>query len=110
VNEYAKVMGEIDRKAKRMVFESYGLENQLCDSFIGTSNYLLRFLKYRAAKMDETNLGLYPHSDITTITVVHQLSNLNGLEIKMNDGTWTAIATSPSMFVVLPGDTFHVSL
>ena len=87
-----------------------GLENQLRDSFIGTSNYLLRVMKYRAAEMDETNLGLNPHSDMTTITVVLQLSNLNGLEIKMNNGAWTAIAAEPSMFAVMAGDAFHVSI
>ncbi|PNX90884.1 gibberellin 20 oxidase 1-like protein, partial [Trifolium pratense] len=38
--------------------------------------------------------------------VVHQLNNLNGLEIKLKNGDWIGIHASPSSFVVMAGDAF----
>ncbi|KAK7244476.1 hypothetical protein RIF29_39299 [Crotalaria pallida] len=108
VNEYAKLLGELDHIAKRMVFESYGLEMKRCDSFIESSNYLLRCMQYRTAKKDENDLGLWSHTDLTTISIVHQLNNLNGLEIKMAEGEWSEVDASPNLFVVMAGDAFQV--
>lgn len=110
MNEYAKLLGELDRMTKRMVFESYGVDMERCDCFIESSNYLLRCLKYRAPQMDEENVGLQSHTDLTLISVVHQLNNLNGLEIKLKDGEWTGVDASPSMFVVMAGDALNVSI
>nr|AFK37745.1 unknown [Lotus japonicus] len=108
MNEYAKLLGELDRMTKRMVFESYGVDMERCDCFIESSNYLLRCLKYRAPQMDEEIFGLQSHTDLTLISVVHQLNNLNGLEIKLKDGEWTGVDASPSMFVVMAGDALNV--
>lgn len=109
-NEYSKLLGELDHIAKRMVFESYGVDMKICESLIESSNYLIRCLKYRTREMDENDLGLTPHSDLTIISVVHQLNNLNGLQIKLKNGEWTEVEASPSSFVVLAGDAFTVSI
>jgi isopenicillin N synthase-like dioxygenase len=108
MNEYSKQLGELDHIAKRMVFESYGVDMKICDSLIESSNYLLRCLKYRPHEIDENDIGLQPHSDLTIISVVHQLNNLNGLEIKLKNGEWIGIHASPSSFVVMAGDAFKV--
>ncbi|KAJ1404164.1 Oxoglutarate/iron-dependent dioxygenase [Sesbania bispinosa] len=108
VNEYSKLLGELDHLAKRMVFESYGVDMQRCESLIESSNYLLRCLKYRAPQVDETDLGMHSHSDLTLLSVLHQLNNLNGLEIKMKDGEWRGVDASPSLFVIMAGDAFKV--
>lgn len=107
-NEYSKLLGELDHIAKRMVFESYGVDMKICESLIESSNYLIRCLKYRTREMDEKDLGLTPHSDLTIISVVHQLNNLNGLQIKLKNGEWTEVEASPSSFVVLAGDAFTI--
>jgi len=104
------LLGELDHIAKRMVFESYGVDMKICESLIESSNYLIRCLKYRPREMDENDLGLTPHSDLTIISVVHQLNNLNGLQIKLKNGEWTGVEASPSSFVVLAGDAFTVSI
>ncbi|XP_061363004.1 probable 2-oxoglutarate-dependent dioxygenase AOP1 [Gastrolobium bilobum] len=108
VNEYSKILGELDHMAKRMVFESYGVDMQRCDSLIESSNYLLRCIQYRTPQMDENDLGMHSHSDLTIISVLHQLNNLSGLEIKMKDGEWVGVGASPSLFVVMAGDAFKV--
>ncbi|MED6136161.1 hypothetical protein PIB30_053446 [Stylosanthes scabra] len=108
VNEYAKLLGEIDHIAKRMVFESYGVDMERCKDMIESSEYLLRCQQYRPPEKDEIDMGLQPHTDLTIISVVHQLNNLNGLEIKASDGVWRGVDASPSSFVVMAGDALKV--
>ncbi|KAL1351202.1 hypothetical protein HN51_015143 [Arachis hypogaea] len=108
INEYAKLMGEIDHIAKRMVFESYGVDMERCKLMIESSDYLLRCQEYRPPKNDEDETGLQPHTDLTITSIVHQLNNLNGLEIKASDGIWRGVDASPSSFVVMAGDAFKV--
>ncbi|RDY09757.1 putative 2-oxoglutarate-dependent dioxygenase AOP1, partial [Mucuna pruriens] len=107
MNEYSKLLGELDHMAKKMVFESYGVDMQRCDSFIESNDYLLRCMKYRPREMDENDVAMRSHTDLTIISIVHQLNNLNGLEIKLKDGQWTGLHSS---FVVIAGDVLNVSI
>ncbi|CAL0326614.1 unnamed protein product [Lupinus luteus] len=108
INDYAKLLGELDHMAKRMVFESYSVDMKRCDSFIESSNYLLRCMQYRTVKMNENELGMHCHTDLSTISIVHQLNNLNGLEIKIMEGEWCGVDASPNLFVVMAGDALQV--
>ncbi|KAL2320697.1 hypothetical protein Fmac_029666 [Flemingia macrophylla] len=108
INKYSKELGRLDHMAKRMVFESYDVDMQRCDSLIESSDYLLRCMKYRAPQMDENDLGMHCHTDLTIISIVHQLNNLNGLEIKLKDGKWNGVDASSSLFVVMAGDALNV--
>lgn len=108
MKEYGKVVGEVDRLAKRMVFASYGLDENRCESFVEGNEYLLRFLKYRKPQGDESDVGLHPHSDLTTLSVLHQL-NFSGLEIRpKGKDYWIAPPASLSSFVVMAGDALKV--
>ncbi|XP_027367731.1 probable 2-oxoglutarate-dependent dioxygenase AOP1 [Abrus precatorius] len=106
VIEYAKLLAEFERVTKRMVSESYGVDMKHCDSIIKSTNYLLRCFKYRAPQRDESNLAIDPHTDLSFTSVLHQLNNLNGLEIKLKNGEWYSVDASPSFIVVLAGDAF----
>ncbi|KAK7378093.1 hypothetical protein VNO80_03529 [Phaseolus coccineus] len=108
INEYAKLLGELDQMAKRMVFESYGVDMEGRECMIESSDYLLRCMKYRARETDEKDLGMGTHTDLTIVSIVHQLNNLNGLEIKLKDGKWIGVDASSSLFVVMAGDAFNV--
>lgn len=104
VNEYARVVGEIDRLAYRMMFESYGLDQDACDSLVESNNYLLRCFKYRKPEMQETDLGIHAHTDMSLFSILQQL-NFDGLEVKPKDAqNWIKIEASPSSFVVMAGD------
>ncbi|KAI4348637.1 hypothetical protein L6164_009339 [Bauhinia variegata] len=104
VHAYAKVVADLDRAVKRMVFESYGLDMQKYYSFLESTNYVLRSYKYRVPQMDESNVGVYSHTDATFTTILHQKEK--GLEIKLKNGEWIELDASPSLFLVLAGDGF----
>ncbi|KAJ1404161.1 Oxoglutarate/iron-dependent dioxygenase [Sesbania bispinosa] len=106
VNLYAKKVVELDCIVKRMVFESYGLENKKCESLLESTDYVFRCYKYRTPQVGETNAGVHPHTDSGFLTILNQ--RLNGLEIQLKDGEWFKVDASPSMFAVLAGDAFMV--
>ena len=87
----------------RMVAETYGVEKD-CESLLGSIYYLLRLIKYRAPREDESNVGLFPHADQTFMSILHQ-AQVNGLEIMTKNGDWMLIdSLSPSSFIVMAGD------
>lgn len=105
VNEYAKILQELDQTVKKMVFESYGVDKVKCESFLESTNYAFRSYKYKIPGKDESNIGVNTHTDSTFITILHQ--QVDGLEIKLKDGKWFEVDASP-LFCVIAGDAFIV--
>ncbi|KAF5788491.1 putative oxoglutarate/iron-dependent dioxygenase, isopenicillin N synthase [Helianthus annuus] len=83
----------------RMVAKSYEIE-QLYEPFLGSTDYILKFNKYKSTKADEPRLGLFPHTE----TILHQKEQGKGLEIKTKDQKWVEVDLSPSSFVFMAGD------
>ncbi|KAL2458717.1 2-oxoglutarate (2OG) and Fe(II)-dependent oxygenase superfamily protein [Forsythia ovata] len=99
---FAKTVAELEKIVIRMLFESYSVE-KYTDSHIESTTYLLRFLKYRAPKTDETTMAFPSHTDKSFLTILHQ-NHISGLEIKARDGEWITVEYPPSSFVVMAGD------
>ncbi|XP_054804203.1 2-oxoglutarate-dependent dioxygenase AOP2-like [Prosopis cineraria] len=106
VSAYAKGLVELDQMLKRMVFESYGIDSEKCESFLESNKYVLRFYKYLPARTDEGENGVLPHPDTTLFTILHQDSE--GLEVQNKDDQWVRVDVSPSLFCVVVGDAFSV--
>ncbi|KAG4915081.1 hypothetical protein AAZX31_19G057600 [Glycine max] len=105
VNEYTKMLKELDQTVKRMVFDSYGLDKLKCESFLESTNYAFRSYKYKIPATDESSVGVNSHTDSTFITILHQ--RVDGLEVKLKDGEWFGVDASP-LFCVMAGDAFMV--
>ena len=108
MNAYASGMVELDRKVKRMVFESYGVDSEKCESFLESNNYTMRLYKYMPARKEEGEEGIGSHRDSTLFTILHQQTH--GLELLNKHGQWIRVDASPSLFCVVAGDAFSVSL
>nr|GMC69570.1 protein SRG1-like [Ipomoea batatas] len=52
-------------------------------------------------------IGLYPHSDATGITIVLQLNETEGLQVK-KDGMWIPVKPLPDAFIVNIGDIIEI--
>nr|KJB70378.1 hypothetical protein B456_011G070500 [Gossypium raimondii] len=105
IHAYAKLVSELDRMVKKMVFESYGV-GKYYDSHVKSTEYLLRLIKYRVPHEDERDLNGSPdHTDKSFITILHD-NDVAGLQIKTKDGDWIGVEPSGSMFLVMAGDAF----
>ncbi|GMH03719.1 hypothetical protein Nepgr_005558 [Nepenthes gracilis] len=104
IHLYSELVSELERLVKGMVFESYGLEKYL-NAHINSTTYLLRFNKYRAPRKTETNLGAFPHSDKSFLTILRQ-NQVNGLEIQTKEGDWIKYEPPAQSFLVMAGEAF----
>ncbi|XP_022777202.1 2-oxoglutarate-dependent dioxygenase AOP3-like [Durio zibethinus] len=104
VHSYTKLVSQLDRMVKHMVFESYGV-GKYYDSHIDSTSYLLRLIKYRVPEEGETDTSGFPHTDKSFLTILHD-NQVAGLETKTKDGRWIAVEPSGSMFIVMAGDAF----
>ncbi|KAK8664304.1 hypothetical protein V6N13_084101 [Hibiscus sabdariffa] len=103
IHAYSKLVSELDRMAKRMVFESYGV-GKYYDSHIESTEYLLRLLNYRVPHADERDINACPdHTDKSFMTILHD-NEVAGLQIQTKDGDWIGVEPSGSSFLVMAGD------
>ncbi|OUZ99650.1 Oxoglutarate/iron-dependent dioxygenase [Macleaya cordata] len=103
VNCMSKMMLELERIIRKMVFESYGVESYY-DSMIENSESIVRVMKYKPAPCgDDSAVGLLAHTDKNMITVLYQ--DLQGLEVLTKEGQWLQLAPRQGTFSILAGDT-----
>ncbi|KAI3894075.1 hypothetical protein MKX03_013272 [Papaver bracteatum] len=88
VHTFAKKVTELYQIVTRM---NYGVEMHY-DSHIDSMNYLLKVMRYRKPQADENN-SVYPRTDKTFITVLHQ-NHVDGLEIETKNGDWIKVKTA----------------
>lgn len=71
----------------------------------GTQGIRLNF--YPPCKQANEVMGLTPHSDATGLTLLTQLNDVDGLQIKKS-GKWLPIKPLPRAFIVNVGDVIEV--
>lgn len=71
----------------------------------GTQGIRLNY--YPPCKQANEVMGLTPHSDATGLTLLSQVNDVDGLQIK-KDGKWLPIKPVPGAFIVNIGDVIEV--
>ena len=69
----------------------------------------MRMNYYSPCPQSDQVTGLSPHSDATHFTILFQLNEIDGLQIK-KDGVWIPIKPLPCAFVINIGDILEVKL
>ncbi|XWS65159.1 hypothetical protein CRYUN_Cryun05aG0067900 [Craigia yunnanensis] len=67
----------------------------------------VRMAYYPPCPKPELVMGLTPHSDITLLTILHQVNAVDGLQIR-KDGLWFPLNFNPDAFVVNVGDILEI--
>ena len=75
----------------------------------GNGRQTLRMNYYPPCSKPEQVLGFKPHADSSALTILIQINEMDGLQIK-KDGKWVAVKPLPDAFVVNIGDAFEVTL
>ncbi|KAB1218616.1 putative 2-oxoglutarate-dependent dioxygenase AOP1.2 [Morella rubra] len=102
IQSFSEQVAELDQIIRRMVLESLGVEKYL-NEHMESTNYLLRVMKYEGPLTTDTKLGLTAHRDKSIVTILYQ-NEVEGLEVKTQDGEWINFTPSPDSFVVMIGD------
>ncbi|XP_059664661.1 probable 2-oxoglutarate-dependent dioxygenase AOP1 [Cornus florida] len=107
LRSYTEQLSELDQTIRRMVLESFGVDQKYCDEHIDLSRYTLRVMKYEGPETMESKLLLRPHSDKNLLGILYQLNEVHGLEVQSKDGKWINVKPLPDSFIVMAGDSFH---
>jgi len=81
--------------------------NELLDIFEEGSQ-AMRMNYYPPCPQPDQVIGLNPHSDAGTLTILLQINEMQGLQIK-KDGIWIPIRPLSDAFVVNVGDILEVT-
>ncbi|GFY96302.1 2-oxoglutarate (2OG) and Fe(II)-dependent oxygenase superfamily protein [Actinidia rufa] len=106
LHSYAMRISELEKMVKKMVFQSLSVEKYY-ESHVESVSYLLRLKKYYGPMTDKTILGFPSHTDKSFFTILHQINQVDGLEVQTKDGEWIRVNPSPSSFIVFVGDSFY---
>lgn len=108
IHSFSDELTALDQIVRKMILESLNVEKYL-EEHMNSTNYLLRVMKYKGPQTNDTKLGLSTHSDKNVVTILYQ-NQVEGLQVMTKDGKWISYKpSSSSSFVVMIGDSLHVS-
>lgn len=93
--EYMGKALKMDEKEMRIFFED-GVQS-------------MRMNYYPPCPQPEKVIGLTPHSDGSALTILLQLNDVEGLQVR-KDGMWVPVKPLPNAFIVNIGDILEVTL
>jgi isopenicillin N synthase-like dioxygenase len=76
--------------------------------FFKEGDQIIRLNYYPPCPQPHQVIGLNPHSDASALTILLQVNEMQGLQVK-KDGMWIPINPLPNAFVVNVGDQLEVS-
>ncbi|KAF6173165.1 hypothetical protein GIB67_028463 [Kingdonia uniflora] len=104
IHSFSKITSELDQMIRRMVLESFGVEEDY-DDLINLTKYHLRLIKYNPSENENGDIGINPHTDKNMTSVLFD-NQMDGLEIQTKVGEWITVKISPKSFIFLIGDSF----
>lgn len=105
MQELQKIATQILRSLAICLGIDMGLMMELFEEEKGFQT--MRMTYYPPCPQPDLVVGLTPHSDATAITILHQITSVNGLQIKRN-GVWLPVNILPDAFIVNVGDIMEV--
>jgi isopenicillin N synthase-like dioxygenase len=95
-------------KILKLMAKALGMEYNYMKNLFEDGRQSIRMNYYPPCPQPELVIGLNPHSDATGLTILLQLNEIEGLQIR-KDGMWIPVIPLPSAFVVNIGDILEVN-
>ncbi|GMH19665.1 hypothetical protein Nepgr_021506 [Nepenthes gracilis] len=102
--EYCEAMSKLSLRIMELLGMSLGVGRDYFREFFQDNDSVMRLNYYPPCQRPELTLGTGPHSDPTSLTILHQ-DHVRGLQVFVDD-EWWSVAPSSGAFVVNIGDTF----
>lgn len=104
---YSLEVHKLAMKVLSLVAQNLGIEVEEMRMLFEEGMQSIRMNYYPPCPQPELVMGLSPHSDPGGLTILLQVNEANGLEIK-KDGVWIPIVPLPNAFIVNVGDSLEV--
>ncbi|KAL6954536.1 gibberellin-44 dioxygenase [Sarracenia purpurea var. burkii] len=102
--EYGNAMSNLAMGIMELLGMSLGVSRAHFKEFFEEDDSIMRLNYYPPCQKPELALGTGPHSDPTSLTILHQ-DAVGGLQVFVDD-EWHSISPNSTAFVVNIGDTF----
>ncbi|KAK4264722.1 hypothetical protein QN277_025857 [Acacia crassicarpa] len=102
---YCDAMKGLSEVIMEVLAMSLGVEKSYFKEYFKDGGGILRCNFYPPCDLSNLTLGAGPHSDPTSVTILHQ-DQVGGLEVSI-DNKWLAVTPRPEAFVINIGDTFQ---
>ncbi|XP_056167749.1 codeine O-demethylase-like [Syzygium oleosum] len=107
LDSYIKEMQKLAMQLLRLISKCLDIEMNEVKELFEDGFQTMRMGYYPPCAQPELVVGMRPHSDVTGITILHQINGVDGLQIK-KDGGWTPVHILPNAFVVNVGDVMEI--
>lgn len=108
IEEYCNEMTRVSLEIMELLAVSLGVDQGRFRKFYESHDSIMLFNHYPTCQQPGLTLGLGPHCDPSSLTVLHQ-EDVAGLQV-FTDGMWRTIRPCKTTFVVNIGDTLMVSI
>ncbi|KAL6991345.1 hypothetical protein U1Q18_009460, partial [Sarracenia purpurea var. burkii] len=108
IESYSKEMKALSLKLLGHMAKALKMkEEEMVELFDDEGLQSIRMSYYPPCPQPELAMGISPHSDGSGITIVLQLNEIEGLQIK-KDGHWVPVTPLPGAFIVNIGDMLEI--
>lgn len=102
-------LGNLSQKLLHQMAKALGIDANDLKALFGEAMQALRMNYYPPCPKPEQVIGFNSHSDASSITILLQLNQTVGLQIK-KDGMWVPVIPLPDAFIINVGDILEVIL
>jgi len=104
---YSAELQKLAMKILKLMAKAIGMEYNYMKNLFEDGRQSIRMNYYPPCPQPELVIGLSPHSDATGLTILLQLNEIEGLQIR-KDGMWIPVIPLPNAFVVNIGDILEI--
>ncbi|CAB4309724.1 unnamed protein product [Prunus armeniaca] len=107
LDKYSVELQEVTKYLWKLICENLGLNSEKLASMFEDGTQGLRMNYYPPCPQASRVMGLTPHSDAVGLTLLIQVNDVQGLQIK-NNGKWVPIKPVPGALIVNIGDIIEI--
>ena len=108
IDTYSAEVANLAMKILDCMAKALNIDTDFVRAVFGEGRQSFRMNYYPPCPQPDKVIGLTPHSDSVALTILLQLNDMEGLQIK-KDGKWVPVKPLPHAFVVNIGDILEVS-
>lgn len=105
---YSAELEDLAKKILDLMAKALGVDADYIKELFDQGTQMVRMNYYPPCKQPELVIGLNPHSDAVGLTILLQVNEMEGLQVR-KDGMWIPIKPLNNAFVVNVGDILEVS-